>query len=50
MSLMWLNGELVALDTARISPMDRGFTLGDGLFETMRVRGGWVMNLYAHMH
>jgi branched-chain amino acid aminotransferase len=50
MSLMWLNGELVALDTARISPMDRGFTLGDGLFETMRVRAGWVMNLYAHMH
>ncbi|MFT8655737.1 MAG: aminotransferase class IV [Acetobacter papayae] len=49
MSLMWLNGELVALDAARISPMDRGFTLGDGLFETMRVRAGWVMNLYAHM-
>ena len=49
MSIIWHNGALCPLDQARISPMDRGYTLGDGLFETMRVRAGCVMNLYAHM-
>ncbi|MFT8675221.1 MAG: aminotransferase class IV [Acetobacter sp.] len=49
MSIIWHNGVLCPLEQARISPMDRGYTLGDGLFETMRVRAGCVMNLYAHM-
>jgi branched-chain amino acid aminotransferase len=33
----------------RIDPSDRGFTLGDGLFETMCVVGGRVLRQGAHM-
>ena len=46
---LWLGTGLVAQDDARISPLDRGFTLGDGLFETLRVREGAVLRLYAHL-
>lgn len=49
MSFVWLNGVLCAPDVARISPADRGFTLGDGLFETMRAVGGQVLHLPRHM-
>ncbi|MGQ0825228.1 MAG: aminotransferase class IV [Actinomycetota bacterium] len=38
--IVWLDGNLVALDDARISPLDHGFTVGDGVFETLRVYGG----------
>ncbi len=44
-----LNGALVAAEAARIDPADRGFTLGDGLYETMAVRGGRVCRFDAHM-
>ena len=49
MTVVWLNGALLARDEARISPADRGFTLGDGLFETMRAVGGRVLHLPRHM-
>lgn len=38
--IVWLDGDLVPLDTARISPLDHGFTVGDGVFETLRVYDG----------
>ena len=38
--IVWVDGELVALGDARISPLDRGLVVGDGVFETMRVYGG----------
>lgn len=34
---VWLDGELVDRTTARISVFDHGFTVGDGVFETMKV-------------
>lgn len=40
MTNVWLNGEFVAAGKARISPFDRGFLFGDGLFETFRLSGG----------
>ncbi len=46
---VWLNGALRTHDEARISPADRGFTLGDGVFETMRVVDGRVCHLPRHM-
>lgn len=46
---VWFNGELHDSDVTCISPMDRGFLLGDGLFETMAVRAGRVRRLDAHM-
>ena len=49
MSVVWLNGVLCAQEVARISPADRGFTLGDGVFETLRAVGGQVLHLPRHM-
>ncbi len=34
---------------ALIDPSDRGLTLGDGMFETMAVRGGRISRLDAHL-
>ena len=34
-----LNGELTTLDAARISPLDRGFIFGDGVYEGIAVYG-----------
>ncbi|MGK9169076.1 aminotransferase class IV [Inquilinus limosus] len=45
----WLNGELLAPGAARIDPADRGFTLGDGLFETIRARDGTAVWLDRHL-
>ena len=38
--IIWLDGELQPLHEARISPLDRGLTVGDGVFETLRVYNG----------
>ena len=46
---MWLDGRLVAASEARIDPADRGLLLGDGLFETMRAKGGVVPLLGRHL-
>ncbi|MEP9348005.1 aminotransferase class IV [Xanthobacter sp. KR7-225] len=46
---LWLVDRLVEEEAARISPFDRGFTLGDGLFETLRLAGGAVLRLDAHL-
>jgi branched-chain amino acid aminotransferase len=37
---VWLDGALVAVENARISPFDHGLLVGDGVFETLRVYGG----------
>ena len=44
-----LNGVLVDAEDARIDPRDRGFTLGDGVFETIAVRRGKAPKLAAHL-
>ena len=36
----WLNGRIVSLDDARVSVLDHGLVVGDGVFETLRVYGG----------
>ena len=46
---LWVAGEPVAAAEARIDPRDRGFTLGDGLFETVRAAGGEPVRLAAHI-
>jgi branched-chain amino acid aminotransferase len=40
MNRVWLNGARLAAQEARIDPADRGFTLGDGVFETIRASAG----------
>lgn len=44
-----LNGAIVADDAARIAPDDRGFLLGDGLFETIAVRNTQAQRMNAHL-
>ena len=38
--IVWLDGELVPIASARVSPLDRGLMVGDGVFETLRVYRG----------
>ena len=47
--VLYINGELRPLYTPHISALDRGFTLGDGVFETMRLVGGRVFQLGRHL-
>jgi branched-chain amino acid aminotransferase len=47
--VVWLNGELLDEARASLSVHDRGFLLGDGLFETLRVYDGRVFRLAAHL-
>ena len=43
--IVWLNGDLVPADEARIDPRDRGFLLGDGVFETLAANAGRLFRL-----
>lgn len=46
---VFLNGELIDSNAARINPTDRGLTLADGLFETIAVQRGAPVRLDAHL-
>lgn len=48
-STVYLNGSLVPLSQARISPMDYGFLYGYGVYETMRAYRGRVFRLGRHL-
>jgi branched-chain amino acid aminotransferase len=39
-TFVWLDGELVDGEIARVSPFDHGILVGDGVFETVRVYAG----------
>lgn len=47
--IVWLDGRLVDVDDARVSPLDRGLVVGDGVFETLRVYGGVPFAWRRHM-
>ena len=46
---IWLNGEYVERDKATISMNDRGFKLGDVVFDTSRTFNGTVFRLRDHL-
>jgi branched-chain amino acid aminotransferase len=46
---VWLNGDLLDADKAHISPFDRGFLLGEGVFETFRSYGSRVPTAREHL-
>jgi branched-chain amino acid aminotransferase len=48
-SLVWLNGSIVDADQARISPFDHGITVGDGVFETLKVVRGTPFAMRRHL-
>ncbi|MFC6330496.1 D-amino acid aminotransferase [Alloalcanivorax gelatiniphagus] len=49
MGTVYLNGDFVDADQARISPMDRGFLLGDGVYEVIPVFNGVPFRLDEHL-
>lgn len=46
---VWVDGHVLPADGPHLSAFDRGFQLGDGIFETMRARGGHVTELAQHV-
>ncbi len=46
---IWLNDKLVDKADAKISVFDHGLLYGDGVFEGIRVYGGRIFELEAHM-
>ncbi|KAA5801555.1 hypothetical protein F1654_11685 [Alkalicaulis satelles] len=48
MTQVWLNGRFEEADTARLSVSDRGFLLGDGAFETIRLENGRLRRWARH--
>ncbi|WP_330311292.1 aminodeoxychorismate lyase [Streptomyces sp. NBC_00523] len=46
---IWVNGELRPADDARVSVLDHGLTVGDGVFETLRVSHGRPFALTRHL-
>lgn len=50
MNYIIVNGKIIPSETACISPYDRGFTLGHGLFETILVNCGSIPLLKLHWH
>jgi D-alanine transaminase len=47
--LVWLDGRLLPLGEAHISPLDRGFLFGDGAYEVLPIYGGRAYRFDAHM-
>jgi branched-chain amino acid aminotransferase len=47
--IVYINGLFWTIDNANISVLDRGFTYGDGVFETMRVYSGKIFRLEHHL-
>jgi branched-chain amino acid aminotransferase len=45
----WVNDRLVPTDAPQLFLADRGFQLGDAIFETMRARRGVVIELDEHL-
>jgi hypothetical protein len=46
---VYLNGEYLPLEEARVPVLDRGFLFGDGVYEVIPVYGGRPFRLAEHM-
>ena len=49
MSTVFLNGRYLPMEAARISPMDRGFLFGDGVYEVIPCHAGKTVGLTPHL-
>lgn len=48
-ALIYLNGQLVSRDEARVSIFDGGFVVGDGVWEGLRLHRGALLFLEEHL-
>lgn len=46
---VYLNGQYLPVEQAQVSVMDRGFLLGDGVYEVIPVYGGQPFRLTQHL-
>lgn len=49
MALVYLNGEFIDEDEARVSVNDRGYVFADGIYEVIRVFGGAPFEMERHL-
>lgn len=49
MNIVYLNGDYLPMHEARISPMDRGYLFGDGVYEVIPSYGGRLVGFEPHM-
>lgn len=49
MSIVYLNGEFLPMSEAKISPMDRGFLFGDGIYEVIPSYEGKLVGFEPHL-
>lgn len=47
---IYYDGQFLKTDRVCLSPFNRGFSYGDGVFETLRVYGGRVFRLKSHLN
>ena len=47
--MAYFNGEWIPADECKVSIADRGFTLGDGVFEVDRTFNGKIFDLNGHL-
>jgi D-alanine transaminase len=47
--LVHLNGQTLPLEQAHVSPLDRGFLFGDGIYEGLRAFDGRIVGLDLHI-
>ncbi len=47
--IVWANGEVRSPGDVFISPLDHGFTVGDGVFETIAIRNNQAFALTRHL-
>ena len=48
-SNVYLNGQYLPIEEAKISVLDRGFTFGDGIYEVIPVYNGHIFRLKEHI-
>ncbi len=48
-SIVYLNGQYLPIDEAKIYVLDRGFTFGDGIYEVIPVYNGHIFRLKEHI-
>ena len=47
--IIYVDGELVHRDDAKVSVYDSGFMLGDGIWEGLRLYDGWLSFIDEHL-